>query len=189
MRGGGSLVLAAFADASPGLRVRLRLLARPRRAAGRLVGIALAGLSLLLPIAVYASVPAPRLPSASYLVRLAAPGVDGARVQLVQRPNDGEPRRPLPRTPTSEEVTAAIGRHHTADVIRRIEPGEALWFIVDRGGQVLHTGVAEGSASEIQETARAQHPDAGYDHILSFKHAAPGGDGLRIIWLFPGPIR
>lgn len=189
MPGRRPLALAAFASASLGLRARIRLLARPKRRAGSGVGVALAGLALLLPLAVQAKVPAPRLPSASYLVRLAAPDPGGPRAELVHGRKGMGPPFPLPRTPTPEEISAAIERHHPAALTRRIAPEETLWFMVAQDGRVLHTGVERGSIAEIRAAVDAQHPDAVYDHVLYFEHTQPGAGPVHVLWLFPGPAQ
>lgn len=186
MPGRRSLAVAAFTGASLGLKARIRLLARPGRRSGGALGFALTGLVLLLPLTVHSKVPAPRLPGASYLVRLAAPGADGTHMKVMYIRQSADPLPPLPGAPTSAELSAAIGQHH-ADALRRgIAPEEALWFVADQDGRVLHTGVGRGSVAEVQEAVRAQHPNAVSDHILHFEHKQTEGGRLRTVWLFPG---
>lgn len=166
------LPLAALAPSKAALKRRIRMIvARPSPGSERLA-LALLTLAALLPL-VAVAVPAPPPPSATALIaslRYAPPPVNA----------DGS----LPGDPGDARLAAELLAHHGAAMAAGLPEGSVVWFVVDRAGTVVRTGIERGSDREVEARVRARYPaEASGRFALGFEGEFAGAGTARVLWL------
>ena len=67
-------------------------------------------------------------------------------------------------------------------------PGESvIWFVVDRNGEVVRTGVERGADREVEARIRARHPDETASHAMLTFTEVPAAGEVTVLWLLPEP--
>lgn len=177
------LPLAGMAPRGATLKRRLRRIAsgppagRWRRA---LVPMALASLLALGTVLV----PLPGPPSVAALTAPLGSPVTGGQDAMYGPPRaDGS----LPGDPGQGRIAAEIRAHHSAALASGLPEGSIVWFVVDRRGDVVRTGIERGTEREVTARVRRRYPAETSDLQLAWSDVAAGGDTVGVVWLLPPP--
>jgi bla regulator protein blaR1 len=169
-----ALPLAAMASSKAALRRRIRMIvARPSPGSERLA-LALLTLAALLPVAAVAvAAPPPPPPSAAALI-----------ASLRYPPPPVNPDGLLPGDPGGARVAAELLAHHGAAIAAGLPEGSVVWFVVDRAGTVVRTGIERGTDREVEARVRARYPgEASGRFALGFEGTFAGVGAARVLWL------
>lgn len=176
--------LAGMALPKSTLERRLRLIAAGPPVKHSRSAIAVFGAAVLLSAGTTAlPLPEPPLPAgltAPFRSQM-APGVE---------PSPYGPPRPdgsLPGDPGQARLAAEIRAHHSAVVASGIPEESVFWFVVDRSGEVVHTGIDQGTEQEVTTRLRNRHPTETSDAYLAWSDVAVGPSHASVLWLLPPP--
>lgn len=99
------------------------------------------------------------------------------------------PRVPgaLPGDPGMAHVVDAIETHHSAAVAAGLPAASIIWFIADRDGIVLRTGIERGPEREVEARMRARYPTEISGHVLAWADVEAGTGEVRVLWLLSSP--
>lgn len=127
-----------------------------------------------------AVVPAPAVPSPDILLALLHPLTTDVPPSI---PGPPLPDGSLPGDPGEARMAGEIATHHSAAVDDGIPEGSVIWFIADRNGEVIRTGIGQGSGSEVIRRVRARYPHETSDFALIRSGVPAGSGGVPVAWL------
>jgi hypothetical protein len=166
------LPLAALAPSRAALARRIRLIVARPAPGGERPARALLLLAALLPLGA-AAVPAPRPPSASAVIAALRPAASPVL-----------PDGSLPGDPGEARLAAALLAHHSAALAAGLPEGSVVWFIVDRAGAVVRTGIESGTAREVEARVRARYPgETPGRFVLGFAGEFDGVGPANVLWM------
>jgi bla regulator protein blaR1 len=166
------LPLVALAPSRAALARRIRMIVARPAPGGERLARALLLLVALLPLGA-AAVPAPRPPSASAVIAALRPAASPVL-----------PDGSLPGDPGEARLAAALLAHHSAALAAGLPEGSVVWFIVDRAGAVVRTGIESGTAREVEARVRARYPgETPGRFVLGFAGEFDGVGPANVLWM------